>query len=274
LAFEEAQDLWQSDELTQALSNFELSQTYKATKTKWWTLHSFYRPLSYASVFLCLCLIGLTTMYWPQINSDYASLTGEIKQVKLEDGSTIHLDSKSALDVNFNADKRYTSLKEGRIYFDVQRDVKRPFIIQTGSNAIRVLGTAFDIDTRHNETIVQVREGSVEVSARNSKTPQVILTAGQAARFDVSGNLLDETIAHQFYWLKKRIHFQNQTVEEVVSKLNDYTYGQIIIANDNIASRRITGSYSLTEIDKTLRAISEVASGQLIGSSRIIAIIH
>lgn len=272
LAFEEAQELWQSDELTRALSSFDLSQSCEAEEKKGWGIRYFFLPLAYASIFLCL--IGLTTLYWPQINSDYASLTGEIKQVQLEDGTIIHLDSKSALNVDFSAKYRNATLKQGRIYFDVQRNTERPFIIQAKSNAIRVLGTAFDVDIRHNETLVLVREGRVEVSEKKSDKPQIVLTAGQGARFSASGKLIKKVKASSFNWLKKRIHFQNQSVAEVVNELNEYTYGQIIVANDEIASKRITGSYSLTDIDKALSAISEVISGQLIGSSTVLAIIH
>lgn len=274
LAFEEAQELWQSEELTQALRQYELAHvrttTSKRKRFHWQGI----RQIAYACCLLVLCLLGGYTFYGPSLLYDYASHIGEIKAVDLSDGSRLHLDSHSAIDIAFNAHNRKTFLKQGRIHFDITPNKKRPFLVQTGQATVRVVGTAFDVKTTENGFSVDVREGIVTIAGQNQPEQETVLKAGQGADFQTNGRLVTQRKVRNFGWLQKRIRFQNRSVGDVIAQLSAYTPGPILVASETLANKRITGSYSLEDIDKTLKAISDISSAKLIGDSTFFAVLY
>jgi ferric-dicitrate binding protein FerR (iron transport regulator) len=77
-------------------------------------------------------------------------------QFSLPDGTTGWLNSNSSVKYNgnFNAD-RQVALK-GEAFFDVFKDKKRPFIVNTNEVTVKVLGTRFNIASYENEKNVEV----------------------------------------------------------------------------------------------------------------------
>jgi ferric-dicitrate binding protein FerR (iron transport regulator) len=77
-------------------------------------------------------------------------------QFSLPDGTTVWLNSNSSVKYNgnFNTD-RHITLK-GEALFDVYKDKKRPFIVNTPEINVKVLGTRFNIASYENEKNVEV----------------------------------------------------------------------------------------------------------------------
>ncbi|HEC54426.1 MAG TPA: DUF4880 domain-containing protein [Gammaproteobacteria bacterium] len=96
------------------------------------------RPLSrwatYAAA-ACLVLAFATVMLMtPPMStwgSDYATATGQQQDITLADGSRLHLDSDSAVDITLNSNERRVNLLRGRVFLDVSHD-GRPFVVRAG----------------------------------------------------------------------------------------------------------------------------------------------
>jgi len=93
----------------------------------------------------------------------YATDIGEHRSIALSDGSTVDLNARSRLRVEFTAGERLVELFEGQALFQVAKDKSRPFIVKSGEATVRAVGTQFDVDRKATGTTVTVIEGRVVV---------------------------------------------------------------------------------------------------------------
>jgi transmembrane sensor len=93
----------------------------------------------------------------------YATEVGEQRSFRLADGSTVILDSRSRLRLDFDDSVRAVDLLQGRALFRVAANPGRPFIVHAGGTTVRVMGTQFDVNENARATVVTVVEGRVAV---------------------------------------------------------------------------------------------------------------
>src|SRR3546814_3423601 len=79
-----------------------------------------------AAAAACLAVVSAPTLLlmW---QSDYRTGTGEMRNVTLSDGSSVTLDTGSAIAVNYGDGRRGVRLLAGRAWFDVANDESQPF---------------------------------------------------------------------------------------------------------------------------------------------------
>lgn len=136
-------------------------------------------------------LLGAGLFFWFRAAPlHYTAGPGERLAVTLPDGSTVELNSRSALTAprTFDGGVRRVTL-HGEAFFDVER-AGTPFIIETFNADVRVLGTSFNVRAWPGaETRVAVLTGTVEVEARSAETAErsVVLEAGQAGHVADAG---------------------------------------------------------------------------------------
>jgi transmembrane sensor len=93
----------------------------------------------------------------------YATDIGERRSITLVDGSTVDLNARSRIRIEFTSAERHVELLEGQALFQVAKDKRRPFIVQSGAASIRAVGTQFDVYRKSSGTTVTVLEGRVAV---------------------------------------------------------------------------------------------------------------
>ena len=105
---------------------------------------------------------------------------GLITESILSDGTKICLNAGSKLEIiNYKKNERRVRLC-GEAYFDVTRDEMRPFIVETGKIAVRVLGTEFDVNSKGDEHSVVLVRGAVQVDSQtDEETLSYRLVPGQ-----------------------------------------------------------------------------------------------
>ena len=128
--------------------------------------------------------------------------TGSNQALSLEDGTVVTLSKGSRLRYpkHFASKTRQVEL-EGEAFFNVKKDVARPFFVYTGELVTQVLGTSFNVKSNEGaKTIeVQVLTGRVSVYENEQKSPQhrngVILRPNQKMTFDkVSKKIVPELV--------------------------------------------------------------------------------
>ena len=182
---------------------------------------------------------------------------GLITESILSDGTKICLNAGSKLEIiNYKKNERRVRLY-GEAYFDVTRDEMRPFIVETGKIAVRVLGTEFDVNSKGDEHSVVLVRGAVQVDSRtDEETLSYRLVPGQ--RFsrnpsDGSGNIAHVTTEDYTSWINGYLKFEKLPVGQVILKIQDY-YG-ICIRHDGLPEDAypITGKLDLrTRVDTAL----------------------
>ncbi|MBC8154085.1 MAG: FecR domain-containing protein [Bacteroidetes bacterium] len=99
-------------------------------------------------------------------------------KISLDDGSVVWLNPNSTIRYPkpLAADQRSVTL-DGQAFFVVTKEAERPFMVQTRSLTVRVLGTSFRVRAFDGQATaeVAVRTGRVLVSRPNQKTELVLL---------------------------------------------------------------------------------------------------
>src|SRR5690606_34952861 len=93
----------------------------------------------------------------------YQTERAEHKALVLPDGSTVRLGALTSISLNYTDEMRYLVLEGGEAFFEVARDQRRPFIVQTGAITVKAVGTAFNVRRAAERVSVTVSEGAVDV---------------------------------------------------------------------------------------------------------------
>ena len=169
---------------------------------------------------------------------EYNTLTvprgSRIAHVTLSDGTRVWLNSGSTLryPVAFNGPDRKVEVT-GESYFEVAQDKAHPFVVNKGNNAIKVLGTHFNVNAYDEEGPMKVTllEGSVKVtsSADNSLLlpgQMAVMNAGQ--KIDVDKNADIEKV---MAWKNGYFNFSSADIRTVMRELARW-YGLELVFNN------------------------------------------
>jgi transmembrane sensor len=145
----------------------------------------------------------------------------DVQQLTLPDGSIVWLNQNSRLDYpeNFSSRRRMVKLS-GEAFFDVKRNTEKPFLIETPSGKVEVLGTSFNIRAYPTEKVeeVHVATGKVRYAVR-SINAATNLEKGQMAQFDRQTKKLSSVNIDNFNslaWQTGKIQFKGEPLREVL----------------------------------------------------------
>jgi transmembrane sensor len=97
----------------------------------------------------------------------YVTAIGQRSTVTLRDGSSVELNAKTRVKVNFTETRRSVELVDGQALFHVAKNPYRPFIVRAGNREIVAIGTAFDVRVDATYLRVTLIEGKVAVSTQS-----------------------------------------------------------------------------------------------------------
>src|SRR5260221_5540279 len=109
-----------------------------------------------------LALAGMA-VWQTECYPSYSTDVGERRSLTLDDGSTVDLNARSKVRIEFSKAERRVDLIEGQALFQVAKNMDRPFIVKSGEATVRAVGTQFDVDRKATGTTVTVLEGRVVV---------------------------------------------------------------------------------------------------------------
>jgi len=190
----------------------------------------------------------------------YSTGTGENRTVLLDDGSVIHLNTRTELRWLIDDRTRQVDLIEGEALFDVVPEADRPFVVQAGAGMLRALGTRFNVYRKsRTAVVVTVLEGQVEVSDVDEHVSepnwQRNLTANQEVLYRDAGlaSEVKETVATEsISWRDGVMVIEDQTLSEVIEELNRYSRRRIVILDPTLNDVRTGGIVSVRDIRATL----------------------
>jgi transmembrane sensor len=139
----------------------------------------------------------------------------------LPDGSRVWLNAMSSIvyPVLFSGKERKVSIT-GEVYFEVSKDKSKPFIVETRTDVIEVLGTHFNIKSYENEGSVKTSliEGSVRVKSRSALTSHfsLVLAPGQAF---IDGKVVSTNTEQDVAWKNGYFNFDGADLKTVMQQL-------------------------------------------------------
>lgn len=242
-----------------------------------------------------ICCLGFLISLW-LINNDspihigsfdteISAKRGVRKKVLLPDGSSVWLNADSKLYYDSEMNERDTRkvMLVGEAFFDVAKDKRKPFVLQTNQMSIKVLGTSFNVkaypDDKKSETTLI--EGSIELSVNSRPDEKVVLKPSEKIAITElpgkKGALGDNPLHHdrltmtiknispikmadnefikETSWMQSRLIFQNETMADLLPKLERWYDVKFNVQNERIRSYHFTGTFTKENINQALNAL-------------------
>lgn len=190
------------------------------------------------------------------IVAHYETARGQQSDVTLADGSTLHLNGATSLDVTIDARSRHVALNRGEAYFDVAHEKSRPFIVQAGASATQVLGTAFDVDMARGEVKLAVYRGRVRFGGVGADARSVEVPAGWRSRFeDGVAHAPTRFDAAQQDWRQDWLDTDDMRLTDLVDALNRRGGPMIVAPSPVLGNIALSGRFKLDKPRQLLGAI-------------------
>ena len=192
-----------------------------------------------------VALLAFIAFQWPNAEPPVVSHQtelGEQRSIALDDGSIVTLNTLSEATVRFDRAMRRVTLVAGEAMFEVTSDPDRPFVVETGTVSLNVIGTKFSVYRREDSTRVAVVEGSVRAVSRHTPDRPVIVRAGEGVVATGQGILPDTRfdVGKAIAWTERRLVFDGAPLAEVVHEFNRYNRKPLIVEDSALANRAIT----------------------------------
>ncbi|WP_158085742.1 FecR family protein [Henriciella aquimarina] len=201
-----------------------------------------------------------------------ATSRGEIREVRLEDGSVVTLGAKSRIETEFTPSTRKIDLLDGEVFLEVAKDADRPFFVTSQDTLVRVTGTKFDVKRSADIVHVSVLEGVVEVM-KPADIPAAIeqqdvediekqvLTKGErvsAARRVALPEVKQIEQVEPGAWREGRLAYEDASLAEIIADLNRYSDRQIEIASSDVGDMRSTVAFRVDNMDQVFDVLEAI----------------
>lgn len=229
----------------------------------------------YAAAAIILVLFGLFfynnlfNKYNPRIGDNFLASNhvkietsiGEIREIKLPDGTKVRLGAASSLSYSrtFDDVKHRNVTLNGEAYFDVARDTSRKFTVKTKFQKIEVLGTRFLVEGYGDDEKVKTSLFSGKIKIKPNSAKDVVLSPGQQSlvtSFAVRINTMSNSLSPSDRPSLDYINFEKETIDQVMKKLSRW-YNIKVRYDGPIGTSKISGSIST---DVTLPEVVEILS--------------
>lgn len=186
----------------------------------------------------------------------------------LSDSTKVWLNSETTLrfPIQFAANIRTVELI-GEAYFEVSKNEKVPFIVTSGNQQIKVLGTQFNISsyTENDNIYTTLIEGKVEVSTIANPDAKIILKPSEQSCFAKNNNQIikqNVDVSQYIAWKSGRFVFQNEMLEDIMKTLSKWYDVKVVFSNEADKKLRFTGNLeryaNFNEILKKIEKTNEV----------------
>lgn len=243
-AYINAEDLWQRGAVFAKVSTTAPSGTAHKAEMPWvWALAA-------------TCLFAMSAWFFlpgQPVTQHYVSQVGEQREVVLDEGSRLILNSQSSISIEMASSSRTAILERGEVFFDVAPDADRPFSVNTSDGMVRVVGTRFSVRKLDQDTSVTVLEGKVALGntpSDNDFQAKQVLEADQrlSLKQALAGQAPEKVEAQNLLaWRSGQLIFKGRALAEVVVELERYFAVNIDFANPDLATREITAVLQLTD---------------------------
>ncbi|NML08054.1 FecR domain-containing protein [Sphingomonas sp. G-3-2-10] len=188
---------------------------------------------------------------------------GEVRTMKLTDGTTVTLDTDSAVEVRLSADLRQVRLIRGRARFDVAHDAVRPFRVEAGGRTVTALGTLFDVGFEPGGVRVSLLRGSVDVrglAPAGGVASVTRLAPGECFTDRLRRPEVVKVSPGLQQWVSGMLDFDGVPLGDVLEQTNRYSPRKIRLGDKSLAGLRVTGGFRPLPVDDLAAALAKAFS--------------
>ncbi|NQY33731.1 MAG: FecR domain-containing protein [Alteromonadaceae bacterium] len=215
-------------------------------------------------------------------NGLYLTGIGKLNHTVLADGTVMHMNTDSQVEVAFNDNYRNIRIIRGEAHFEVAKNKDYPLRVYAGDGRVEAVGTAFSVYLADEAIDVLVTEGRVAVAALSKQETEMSTTndsnkkqvdlysgssslalgtldAGQQVSLDISDGSLqqlenikqitDSEIKRRLSWQKGLLTFNGESLEQVATEISRFTTVDIEIIDEKLKQLAIGGRFKVGEIE-------------------------
>ncbi len=212
---------------------------------------------------------------------------GSTSQVILPDGSKVWLNANSKLTYKKQFGERYREVNLiGEAFFDVVKDANHPFIVNTASLHLKVLGTAFNVRSFANDKTSEAAlvRGSIEVTLVNNPDKKITLKPTEKIivrniKNDITKSIStgpvsakkkeqiplitlsnihykeNETLPEEVLWIERKLVFSSESFEDLAARMERYYNVSIDFQDEAVRDLVFSGIFIDENINDAMKAL-------------------
>jgi transmembrane sensor len=236
-------------------------------------------------------------------DSDLATSVGEQRNLSLEDGTRISLNTSSRVRVHYDHSARRVELEAGEAYFEVAKHADWPFIVTAGGKQIVARGTAFLVRRDDESVAVTLVEGKVTVAPAGEVVPSrapaslntsvsaaesapaagphrsaddITLSPGQRLTFvdhQTAPQIDSPQIERVTAWQRGQVILDHTPLSDAAAEMNRYSDLELAIDGPEAGRAQVTGIFRVGDSQSFAQAVAETYHLQVVnrGSQIIIS---
>lgn len=190
---------------------------------------------------------------------------GQIRTFALKDGSSITLDSDSAVQIEFSSDIRTVRFQKGRARLEMAAD-PRPFLLHADRALIEGRKAVIDVDIVDPSNLsVSLLAGAARMSANDGSPGEALARALPST--DIPTQLVGGTGTDKLYgrsdWVTGWAEHREIRLDALLIAANRYAKHPIELQEKSVGSTLLTGRFHIANTDQFLQHI-----GTLLGLHR------
>ncbi|AQS40110.1 FecR family protein [Shewanella psychrophila] len=259
---------------------FPLKKSVSNGKAKW-------QYLAVAASFLLLFLFGgrwvLNTQFIQWESGDkqeyvqkFVTSIGKQTTFSLPDGSTVQLNTNSAIKVNYSSSYRQLTLIRGEAKFDVAKDRSRPFTVTVGEQSFTALGTIFNVQKNndldmelvvsHGRVLVTIAGQSIEKITESIKDTSKQALAGLLVSTGEKVVIIENTckeveklpleqLQRDLAWQQGMLIFEGEPLSTALTEVSRYSSIKFDIVDPALSELKVAGYFKAGDIDGLLASL-------------------
>lgn len=181
---------------------------------------------------------------------------GERAQQVLVDGSVLHLDTGTAVDIAFDAHARLLRLRHGQMLVETAADPQRParpFRVTTPYGTLQALGTRFSVRLFGDDALLVVQHGAVRISTPGQQRQ---VDAGQQLRWNLT-RLPPPKPAPPGAdaWVRGMLVADAMPLQQVLQELGRYQHRWLRV-DPHVAGLPVSGAFPLDDLQRSLSMLA------------------
>lgn len=192
---------------------------------------------------------------WQYLQADLVTAIGERRQMRLDDGSVLTLNTDTRVALDFSARQRRLRLLRGELQVQAALDTllpARPLLLQLQQASVLTQAARFAVRLWDDHARLGVEEGTVQLTLDGAGQATQVVQAGQQVLFDATSiGVLQPLQRNSMAWVQGALHATAMPLGELLAELARYRTG-VVRCDPDIAWLPVSGVFQLQDTDTAL----------------------